>query len=128
MSDVIDNMDGLPALLAARRAVAVIAVAWSPWHRESRAVLGRLETTRSEWSPGRPVGFFILWPESDAELNRWYEAMCQHYLPHFELHGHGYAPLWWLKRGEVVDCLSKPYETELAALQDRSAAALGSRG
>ena len=61
-------------------------------------------------------------------------SCCEHQYPQLELHGHGYAPLWWLVQGRIVDCLTKPYETELPALIARSVKAfrilshLGERG
>jgi hypothetical protein len=120
MASVIDNMGLLAPMLTAPRAIGLVAVAWSPWHRQSRAVLDSLESAQQQWSPGRPVDFYILWPEKDAELNRWYENLCREKYPRFELHGHGYAPLWWLVRGHVIDCLIKPYQTRLETLQQRS--------
>jgi hypothetical protein len=101
----------------------MIAVAWSPWHQRSRPVLVTLESSQSQWSPGRPVSFFELWPEKDANLNQWYQDLTHQKWPRFELHGHGYAPFWWLRHGEVIDCLSKPYQAGLPGLQKRSTVA-----
>ncbi|MFL5244031.1 MAG: hypothetical protein ACJ8FY_18160 [Gemmataceae bacterium] len=123
MAYVIDNMGLLAPMLNAPRSIAVVAVAWSPWHYQSRALLQVLESSQEQWSAGRPVDFYALWPEKDAELNRWYGDLIREQYPRFELHGHGYAPFWWLIKGQVVDCLTKPYETKLAWLQDRSARA-----
>jgi hypothetical protein len=126
MANVIDNMELLSRVLAAPRAIALVAVAWSPWHRRSLPILERLESSQGQWSPNYPVSFFVLWPEKDGELNRWYDELCRQEYPRFELHGHGYAPLWWLIDGRVVDCLMKPYEANLRALQMRSAKAFQS--
>jgi len=43
----------------------------------------------------------------------------------FELHGHGYGPLWWLADGVILDCLTKPYEPRLRSLKERSAVLFG---
>lgn len=127
MATVIDSLGLLPAMHAAPRAIALVAVAWSPWHRRSRLVLDALEASRAEWSPNSPVGFFVLWPEEEDELRRWYEELCRQHAPRFELHGHGYGPLWWLVEGQVVDCMSRPYEAGRPALQERSARAFRTR-
>jgi hypothetical protein len=66
------------------------------------------------------VEFFDLWLEQNEELKRWYDAQCASARPMFELHGHGYGPLWWLVNGNVLDCLTKPYEYSLTELQQRS--------
>ncbi len=126
----IDRADGRRALLAAPRAVGMVAVAWSPAHHRTRPVLEALAARQGVWLPGWPVTFFELWPEEDAALNPWYEAFCREIHPRFRLHGDGWAPLWWLVEGEVVDCLPKPWEAELVALEERSAAAFraGVRG
>jgi hypothetical protein len=116
----VDSMRQVPAMLAARRAVAVISVPWSPWPRKSRELLAVLEQNREQWSPGTPVQFFDLWPEQEEELYCWYEQLCEQYAPRLALHGHGYGPLWWLTRGVVLDCLYKPYEFPLEELQQRS--------
>jgi hypothetical protein len=121
MTALIDNIRTIPTMLGAPRAIVLVAVAWSPWHQRSRPLLVALESSQEEWSPGRPVDFFELWPERDAELNHWYEELIHHSWPRFELHGHGYAPFWWLRQGEVIDCLTNPYEAGLAVLQERSA-------
>ena len=110
------------------RAIAVVSVPWSPWPRKSRVVLAALEDSRDVWLPGLAVEFFDLWPEREDELNRWYEGMCQSHAPRFELHGHGYGPLWWLAGGAVLDCLTKPYEQPLESLQQRSATLLRGAG
>jgi hypothetical protein len=123
MATVINKMEQLSAMLAAPRAISLLAVAWSPWHRLSLPKLEALESTREQWSPQASVDFFALWPENDRELNRWYDELCRQQSTQFELHGHGYAPLWWLTNGIIVDCLAKPYQESLAALQTRSAAA-----
>ena len=120
MVNVIDNIELLPPLLAAPRAIALVAVPWSPWHAWSRRVLDALESSRALWLPGGQVQFFVLWPERDEKLNPWYEELCQAHYPRFELHGHGYAPLWWLAEGQIMDCLTKPYEMSLEDLQQRS--------
>jgi hypothetical protein len=126
MVSVIDNMPSLQQMLSADRAITLVAVPWSPWYRFSRPILDALEVSEAQWSPKCPVKFFVLWPEKDDELNQWYEQLCQQERPRFELHGHGYAPLWWLARGQVVDCLAKPYEVDAAMLQKRSARAFQS--
>jgi hypothetical protein len=122
MARVVERMDQVPALLAAPRAVALVSVPWSPWPRKSRDVLVALERNRESWLPGAPVEFFDLWPEREDELNSWYEGMCHSHAPRFELHGHGYGPLWWLAGGVVLECQTKPYELPLEALRERSAA------
>src|SRR5262245_52511971 len=120
MVTVIDNMELLPPVLAADRAVVMVAVPWSPAHRRSLPVLEALESSQEQWSPGRPVGFFTLWPEKDAALHRWYEEICQLYHPRLALHGHGWAPFWWVGRGQVLDWQAKPYEAALESLQEKS--------
>src|SRR5215813_9873275 len=92
----------LPALLAAPRAIVLVSVPWSPWPRKSRDALAALEASREQWSPNAPVAFFALWPEGEDALNRWYEGLCEQYSPRFELHGHGYGPLWWVAGGAVL--------------------------
>lgn len=67
--------------------------------------------------------FFDLWPERDGELNHWYDALCLSASPRFVLHGHGYGPLWWLSQGEVLECITKPYEHPLEELKKRFALA-----
>lgn len=109
-------------MLSASHTIALVSVPWSPWPRKSREVLAALESTRGQWSPDSPAEFFDLWPERDDELNRWYEALCVSSSPRFELHGHGYGPLWWLAEGKVLGCLTKPYDHTLEDLQQRSAA------
>ena len=47
-------------------------------------------------------------------------TVCERHAPRFELHGHGYGPLWWQFAGVVVECLTKPYEQPLISLQQRS--------
>jgi hypothetical protein len=121
MSALIDTILALPAMLGAPRGIVLVAVAWSPWHQRSRPLLAALESSQADWSPGRPVHFFELWPEKDSDLYQWYEALARRSVPRFELHGHGYAPFWWLRQGDVIDCLSKPYQADLAVLQQRSA-------
>jgi hypothetical protein len=123
MVSVIENTRDLAPMLAAPRAMAVVAVDWSPWHRRSVPVLEALEASQAEWSPNHAIRFFLLWPEHDEALNRWYEEKLAEY-PQLELHGHGYAPLWWLRDGAIVDCLTRPYELPLAELQMRSTTAL----
>jgi hypothetical protein len=120
MPALIDTIRALPTMLAASRGIVLVAVAWSPGYLRSRPLLSALESSQAQWSPAHPVNFFELWPEKDAQLNEWYEALI-HKLPRFELHGHGYGPFWWLRQGEVIDCLSKPYEAGLAILEKRSA-------
>jgi len=121
----LERFDQVSALLAAPRAIVLVTVAWSPWPSRSRHVLGALEETQDRWLPDAPVTFFDLWPEREAELDRWYEGLCATYAPRFELHGHGYGPLWWLAAGAIVDCLTKPYLYPLAELQERSRSAFG---
>jgi hypothetical protein len=116
----IDSIQSLSSMLMAPRSIGMIAVAWSPWHRRSRPLLAALEASQPDWSVSHPIDFFELWPEKDANLSQWYEELVNRSWPRFELHGHGYAPFWWLRQGEVVDCLSKPYDVELTALQERS--------
>jgi hypothetical protein len=121
MAEVVDSIGLLPSLLAAPRAVVLVAVEWSPWHRQSVPVLHALEASQGEWLPDCTVSFFVLWPERDEPLNRWYEDRCQEERPRFDLSGGGYAPFWWLVAGRIVDCLSKPYGIAFTALQERSA-------
>jgi hypothetical protein len=109
-------------MLSASRAIVLVSVAWSPWPRKSREVLVALEFSRGQWAPNATVEFFDIWPERDDELNHWYEGLCVNSAPPFELHGHGYGPLWWLAKGKVLECLSKPYEYPLETLQQRAAA------
>ncbi len=121
MATTIERLQQVPVMLAAPRAVTLVSVPWSPWPRKSREVLAELERTRGLWSPGTEVEFFDLWPERDGELNAWYDRTCRDYSPGFELHGHGYGPLWWLSRGVVIGCLTEPYEERLPDLQKYSA-------
>jgi hypothetical protein len=107
--------------LNAARAIVLVSVPWSPWPGKSREVLAALEATRGHWSPDASVEFFDLWPERNEELNRWYDKLCADLSPQFELHGHGYGPLWWLAEGDVLECLTKPYEHALETLRRRSA-------
>ncbi|MDB5345835.1 MAG: hypothetical protein JWP89_4212 [Schlesneria sp.] len=122
MLQVILNVPQLSQMQLASRAIALISVPWSPWPQKSREVLVSLETSQEQWSPQCPVEFFDVWPERDAELNRWYEMQCVDAEPKFELHGHGYGPLWWLANGKVLECLAKPYDLPLKEIQRRSAA------
>lgn len=127
MAHVIDRMLQVPALQSASRAVALVSVAWSPGPRRSREMLTGLESTQEVWSPDARVEFFDLWPERDDDLNRWYEDLCAFAFPRFELHGHGYGPLWWLSDGKVIECFTKPYEYSLQDLQKRSTQIFESR-
>ena len=122
---VVEGLRDLPGLLAAPRAVAVVSVPWSPWPRRSREALAALERTRGDWSPSAEVAFFDLRPEAGAGLGRWYEAWVAQHAARFELHGHGYGPLWWLAGGAVLGCLAKPYDRPPADLERRSAALFG---
>jgi hypothetical protein len=122
MANQVTSIKHLPAMLTAPRAIALVFVAWSPWPSKSRDILTDLESNRKVWLPSSSLEFFELWPERDESLNSWYEDMCKSYALRFELHGHGYGPLWWLVRGEVIDCLSKPYGHSLETLQRRSVA------
>jgi hypothetical protein len=128
MAHVIERVQQVPALLTAPRAVALVSVPWSPWPQKSRDVLAVLERSRELWLPDTPVEFFDLWPERDDKLNRWYEGICQSHALRFELHGHGYGPLWWLAGGVVLGCQTKPYELPLESLQERAAAYLRTGG
>src|SRR5437899_3241305 len=119
MPNEVTNIKHLAAILTAPRAIALVSVAWSPWPSISRNILTDLESSRRVWLPSCLVEFFELWPERDESLNSWYEDMCKTYAMIFELHGHGYGPLWWLVSGEVIDCLTKPYEYSLETLQQR---------
>jgi hypothetical protein len=120
MANVVERLEQVPPFLAAPRVIALVSVPWSPWPRRSRQSLEALEASREEWLPGCPVEFFDLRPEQEEELNRWYDALCRSHWPRFALHGDGYGPLWWLARGQVLDCLSKPYGYCLESLQRRS--------
>ncbi|HTI52055.1 MAG TPA: hypothetical protein VL475_13920 [Planctomycetaceae bacterium] len=82
-------------------------------------MLNQLERSRDNWLPGAPVAFFDLWPEREEALHAWYDELCELRFPKFELHGHGYGPFWWLTNGQIVDCLTKPCEHTLEALQQR---------
>jgi|GEM_PF-6912094 hypothetical protein len=124
MAIIVERGQQLPAMLAAPRAIALVSVPWSPWPRKSRDVLTALERSRELWLPDATVEFYDLWPEEDDELNRWYVGMCQSHATRFELHGHGYGPLWWLAGGVVLECLTRPYAQPLELLQQRSAALL----
>jgi hypothetical protein len=127
MVQVVENMQQATLMLSASRAIALVSVPWSPWPRKSRDVLDALESTRGQWFPDSHVEFFELWPERDSDLNRWYDALCVSASPRFELHGHGYGPLWWLAAGKVLDCITKPYEYPQEELQQRSAAVFRAR-
>ena len=128
MANQVTSIKHLPAMLTAPRAIVLVSVAWSPWPSKSRKVLTDLDSNRRLWIPNSLVEFFDLWPERDESLNSWYEEMCKSYSLNFELHGHGYGPLWWLVRGEVTDCLTKPYEHSLETLQQRTTMLFESRG
>jgi hypothetical protein len=70
MATVVDNVRDVPRLLSAPRAIAMVAVGWSPYHRLSQPVLDALESSHDEWFPDSAIDFFVLWPEKDDELNR----------------------------------------------------------
>lgn len=127
MAALIQNMPQLSSMLSARRAICLVSVPWSHWPRQSRPILAALESTQKQWSPDFLVLFFELCPEGNDELNRWYEALCINSSPRFELHGHGYGPLWWLTHGDVLDCLTRPYDYALEELQQRSAGVIRGR-
>jgi hypothetical protein len=120
MSIVINSLGQIPRLMAAPRSIALLFVEWSPGPYRSRVVLNNLEASRNEWSPKHAIEFFEIVPEAQDELNRWYEELCRLYSPRFELHGHGWGPLWWVANGEVLDCLTKPYELPLETSIQRS--------
>jgi hypothetical protein len=120
MATEIEDIAALASLLSAPRAIALVYVPWSPWPRKSRVVLGELEASQVEWSTEMPISFFVLSPEKDETLNAWYEGVCSEYSQRFVLHGDGYGPFWWLSRGKIIDCLTKPYDVALKALQMRS--------
>lgn len=127
MAYVVENIQQASPMLSASRAIALVSVAWSPWPRLSREVLAALESTLGQWSPDPLVELFDLWPERDDELNRWYDALCVSLSPRFELHGHGYGPLWWMANGKVLECITRPYEYPLEELQERSVAVFRGR-
>jgi len=122
MAHVVESMLQVSPMLAASRAIVLVSVLWSPWPQKSRDVLAALESSCPQWSPQASVEFFDLWPEREDELNRWYESLCLHSSPRFELHGNGYGPLWWMVEGHVFECLTKPYEYPLKSLKQRSMA------
>jgi hypothetical protein len=117
---VVERMEQTTRLLAAPRAIALVSVPWSPWPQKSRKVLAVLEESRELWLPAVAVEFFDLWPERDAGLNSWYDRLCESH-SQFELHGHGYGPLWWLAGGKMLACRSKPYESPIEDLRGYSA-------
>jgi hypothetical protein len=125
MAQTIKQMGQLATMLLAPRAITVVSVAWSPFPRKSRDALAALESTQEFWSPKSPIEFFDLWPEEDETLNSWYDGECRAAYPKFELHGHGYGPIWWLANGKVLDCLTGPYNFPLGELQERSKAIFG---
>src|SRR6476660_4483305 len=117
MAKVIESVAQLPPMLTASRTITLISVAWSPWPRKSRELLAALEATQDQWSPQHPIHFFDLWPERESTLNEWYDSQCKEGSPRFELHGHGYGPLWCLTNGKVTACLAKAYELRLEEVQ-----------
>ena len=119
MPIVVERMDQVAQMLSAPRALTLVSVPWSPWPRQSRRIFDELEKCRESWLPGVPVSFFELQPESDEDLQGWYDKFCEVHFPQFELHGHGYGPFWWLSNGEVLDCLAKPCDHTRYALQQR---------
>ena len=123
MPHVVESMQQLGPMIAAPRAVVLVSVPWSPWPNKARPSLATLALTRRRWSPVWQVEFFDLRPESDEELNRWYESVLREYWPRFELSAGGYGPFWWVTRGRVIDYLTKPYNLSLEELERRSAAA-----
>lgn len=120
MVHIVENVGQLSAMLTAARAIVIVSVPWSPWPKKSRVALATLEATHGQCSPDASIAFFDLWPERDEKLNRWYESLCVNSSPRFELHGHGYGPLWWLAEGKVLECITKPYDYPLEILQQRS--------
>ncbi|MBI1833103.1 MAG: hypothetical protein HY040_08785 [Planctomycetes bacterium] len=122
MAHLVEKMRQVYSMLSAARAIVLVSVPWSPWPRKSRDVLAALESTQEQWFTDASVEFFDLWPERDDELKRWYESLFANSAPRFQLHGHGYGPLWWLSEGKVLECLTEPYVFSLEALQQRSAA------
>jgi hypothetical protein len=123
MATVVERYGQVSLMLAEPLAVTLVSVPWSPWPKRARDVLAALEASRDEWWPESPVAFFDLWPERDAALLQWYKDLCAEHSPQFELHGHGYGPLWWLTSGVIADCLKRPYELPLIQVQGRSRAA-----
>jgi hypothetical protein len=119
MPIVVERMDQVAQMFSAPRVLTLVSVPWSPWPRQSRQIFDELEKSRDNWLPGLQVSFFDLRPESDEALHGWYDGFCAIHSPQFELHGHGYGPFWWLANGEIVDCLTKPCEYTLEALQQR---------
>jgi hypothetical protein len=119
MPIVVERMDQVAPMFSVPRAIALVSVPWSPWPLRSRQMLNQLERSREDWLPSAPLAFFDLWPEREKALHAWYDELCEFCFPKFELHGHGYGPFWWLTDGEIVDCLTKPYEHTLEALQQR---------
>jgi hypothetical protein len=128
LARVVDSLQELQPLLAAPRAIVLVAVAWSPWPAKSRVTLGALEESQRRWSPNASVEFFELWPENEPALRQWYEDVCRSHAERFELHGHGYGPLWWLANGTVLNCIKKPYERSLDSLESASIAAFEPNG
>ena len=82
-------------------------------------VLDSLNATQQQWSP-EPISFFVLCPAGDRRLADWYSDLYHLYEPRFTLHGHGWGPFWWLVRGTIVDCLTKPYEQSIEQLRERT--------
>jgi hypothetical protein len=118
MPTVVDRIEQVARMFTAPRAITLVSVPWFPWPRRSRQVLEALERGCDTWF-GNSIAFFDLWPEQEEELHRWYDELCARSHPRFELHGHGYGPFWWIVHGEIADCLTKPYEQSVEALQQR---------
>src|SRR5262245_43923015 len=100
MANNVERIEQVPLMLTSERAIALVSVPWSPGPVLSRRVLAALESNQEQWLPGVLVAFFDLWPEREEALLAWYEEQCRLHWPRFELHGHGWGPLWWLVRGQ----------------------------
>ena len=121
MVHLIETVDQIPALVNASRAIALLSVPWSVWPRKSKKVLELLEKTQTTWASDLRIEYFDIWPEKNEELNRWYEGLCEEYADQFELHGHGYGPLWWVRDGVILRSMTKPYELDFGEVKRLSA-------
>ncbi len=110
MAVTISHINDLTQLLESDRAIVLVWVGWSRGPYFSRNLLTTLEETVSNWSPNMAVNFYILDVEAEEQLSKWYENKCLAYQEKFTLHGHGWGPFWWMRQGQIVDCVSIPWK------------------
>lgn len=103
----LDSLDMVGSFMEAEKAMIVAKFPWAPRAEEARGILCMLALSIPAARSGQ-----IRWGELDAgggdEVGRWHDEFCRD-RPDLELHGHGWHPIWWIRRGRVVACRAMPW-------------------